>query len=268
MNYFFIKLILLFFLSTQIFANDNKIIIASTTSTYDSGLLSYLNDTFKKKYKINVQVLSLGTGQAIRTAKDGNVEILLVHHKESELKFIDQGYGIKRYDIMYNDYVIVGPKNDKSKCLNIKDKLEQIIDNGLTFISRGDDSGTHKKELELWDLINIKPRNIKNSHYLSIGQGMGNTLLIANEKFAYTLSDRGTWISFNKKENLKIICENKPPLFNQYGIILVNPIINNNLNFVDASIYVNWLLSKEGENLINNFKKNGKQLFFYNYNRQ
>ena len=166
---------------------------------------------------------------------------------------------------MYNDYIIVGPKSDFKKCKNLNDKLYYIFSNNLKFISRGDDSGTHKKELELWKSINILPNNLP-SNYLKVGQGMGNTLLIANEKFAYTLSDRSTWISFNKKNNLKIICESLPPLFNQYGLILINPTLNQKLNITDAKIYINWLLSDAGKNLINSFKIKNTQLFYYNYN--
>ena len=245
-------------------ALENKIILASTTSTYDSGLLTYLNTYFKKKYFIDVNVLSQGTGQAIRTAKDGNVEVLLVHHIESEKKFVEDGFGIIRHNLMYNDYIIVGPKNDNSQCINVEDKLKEIINENKIFISRGDDSGTHKKELELWNLININNYKFHDS-YLEVGQGMGNTLLITNEKRAYTITDRGTWISFKRKNNLKIICESKPPLFNQYGIILVNPKLNNLLNFEAAKTYVSWLISEEAKKLINSFKKNGEQLFFFNY---
>ena len=140
-----------------------------------------------------------------------------------------------------------------------------VFNNEYIFVSRGDDSGTHKKELELWKSININPNHFKKLRYLNVGQGMGNTLLITNEKFAYTIVDRASWISFKKKENLKIICESHPPLFNQYGLILVNPAINNKLNYSDAKIYVDWLISEKGKYLINNFKKNGKQLFFYNF---
>ena len=243
----------------------NKIIVASTTSTYDTGLLDLLNKKFLEKYNINVQVLSLGTGQAIRTAKDGNAEILLVHHTPSEIEFMEQGYGIERQEIMYNDYVLVGPKKDDNKCVSVQNKLKIIFHNKELFISRGDDSGTHRKELEMWSLTDINlDKNIKS--YLSVGQGMGNTLLIANEKKAYTLSDRSTWIAFNKKENLKIVCEDFPPLFNQYGIILVNPKMNDNLNFKDAKKYIDWFKTKEVKKLINSFKSKGKQLFYYNLN--
>ena len=150
--------------------SENKIIIASTTSTYDTGLLNLLNEEFYKKYEVRVQVLSLGTGQAIRTAKDGNAEILLVHHKPSEIEFMNNGYGVERHEIMYNDYVLVGPKNDSDLCKSVQQKLEQIYINQFLFISRGDDSGTHRKELEMWDLANITV-NKKNEWYLSVGQG-------------------------------------------------------------------------------------------------
>ena len=245
--------------------SENKIIIASTTSTYDTGLLNLLNEEFYKKYEVRVQVLSLGTGQAIRTAKDGNAEILLVHHKPSEIEFMNDGYGIERHEIMYNDYVLVGPKNDNDLCKSVQQKLEQIYINQYLFISRGDDSGTHRKELEMWDLTNMKVNRNKN-WYLSVGQGMGSTLLIANEKKAYTLSDRSTWIAFNNRQNLKIVCEDFPPLFNQYGIILVNAELNKNLNYKDAKKYIEWFKTAEVKKLINNFKAKGKQLFYYNYN--
>ena len=257
-------LTIIIFFST-VAKSDNKIIIASTTSTYDTGLLNLLNEEFYKKYEVRVQVLSLGTGQAIRTAKDGNAEILLVHHKPSEIEFMDNGYGVERHEIMYNDYVLVGPKNDNDLCMSVQQKLEQIYINKSLFISRGDDSGTHRKELEMWDLTDIKVNKNK-KWYLSVGQGMGSTLLIANEKKGYTLSDRSTWIAFNNRQNLKIVCEDFPPLFNQYGIILVNSKLNKNLNYKDAKKYVDWFKTAEVKELINNFKAKGKQLFYYNYN--
>ena len=257
-------LTIIIFFST-VAKSDNKIIIASTTSTYDTGLLNLLNEEFYKKYEVRVQVLSLGTGQAIRTAKDGNAEILLVHHKPSEIEFMDNGYGVERHEIMYNDYVLVGPKNDNDLCKSVQQKLEQIYINKSLFISRGDDSGTHRKELEMWDLTNIEVNKNK-QWYLSVGQGMGSTLLIANEKQGYTLSDRSTWIAFNNRENLKIVCEDFSPLFNQYGIILVNSKLNKNLNYKDAKKYIDWFKTAEVKELINNFKAKGKQLFYYNYN--
>ena len=178
---------------------------------------------------------------------------------------MNNGYGAERHEIMYNDYVLVGPKNDKGLCKSVQQKLEEIHINKFLFISRGDDSGTHRKELEMWNLADIKINKNK-KWYLSVGQGMGSTLLITNEKKAYTLSDRSTWIAFNKRDNLKIVCEDFPPLFNQYGIILVNSQLNNNLNYKDAKKYIDWFKTDEVKELINNFKSKGEQLFYYNYN--
>ena len=256
---------ILIFLIKNALANDKHITIASTTSTHDTGLLEYINKKFENKYNIKVRALSLGTGQAIKVAMDGNVEILLVHHKKSELEFMNNGYGTLRYDLMYNDFVLIGPKEDNRNCSSIENKMIEIKESKLLFISRGDESGTHKKEKELWELSNIKIP-FKENWYLSVGQGMGSTLLIANQKKAYTLSDRSTWIAFNKKENLQIVCENLPPLFNQYGIILVSNKINNNLNIEAAKKYIEWITSKEAKKLINNYRVNGKQLFFFNHN--
>ena len=256
---------ILIFLIKNVLANNKYITIASTTSTHDTGLLEYINKEFENKYNIKVRALSLGTGQAIKVAMDGNVEILLVHHKKSELEFMENGHGILRHDLMFNDFVLIGPKKDKKKCSSIENKMIEIKQSELLFISRGDESGTHKKEKELWKLSNINIP-VQENWYLSVGQGMGSTLLIANQKKAYTLSDRSTWIAFNEKENLKIVCENLPPLFNQYGIILVSNKINNNLNIETAEKYINWITSEEGEKLINNYRVNGKQLFYFNYN--
>ena len=255
----------LIFLIKSALADNKYITIASTTSTHDTGLLEYINKEFEKKFKIKVRALSLGTGQAIKVAMDGNVEILLVHHKKSELEFMNKGYGTLRYDLMYNDFVLIGPKIDNKPCSSIENKMIEIKKSKLLFVSRGDESGTHKKEKELWELSNI---NIpfKENWYLSVGQGMGSTLLIANQKKAYTLSDRSTWIAFNKKENLQIVCENLPPLFNQYGIILVNKKLNDNLNIKEAKKYIDWITSEEAKKLINNYRVNGKQLFFFNHN--
>ncbi len=261
----FLLIFILIFLIKNALANDKHITIASTTSTHDTGLLEYINKEFEKKYKIKVRALSLGTGQAIKVAMDGNVEILLVHHKKSELEFMNKGYGTLRYDLMYNDFVLIGPKKDNKTCSSIENKLIEIKKLKLSFVSRGDESGTHKKEKELWELSNIKIP-FKENWYLSVGQGMGSTLLIANQKNAYTLSDRSTWIAFNKKENLQIVCENLPPLFNQYGIILVSDKINNNLNIEEAKKYIDWITSEEAKKLINNYRVNGKQLFFFNHN--
>ena len=261
------KILIIFFITffyNSVYALENKIIVASTTSTYDTGLMDVINNKFNEKFDIQVQVLSLGTGQAIRNAEDGNAELLLVHHTPSEIEFMNKGYGLIRYELMYNDFVLVGSADDTEVCISILSKFKKIHDEKQLFISRGDDSGTHKKELELWKKIGLLP-NYSDNWYLNVGQGMGMTLLIANEKKAYTLSDRSSWISFNKRDNLRVVCENDPPLFNQYGIILVSSELNNKLNVEDAKTYINWLISDEAKKIINSFKKKGEQLFFYNH---
>jgi len=260
----YILFIFFFIFNSHLYA-ETYISIASTTSTHDTGLLKHINKYFTEEYNIKVNVLSLGTGQAIRTAEDGNVEILIVHHLPSELEFINKGYGALRYNLMYNDFILVGPKEDENSCISIKKKFNYISKNKLLFVSRGDDSGTHKKEKELWEQIDKKP-NINDFWYLSIGQGMGQTLLLSNNKKAYTLTDRGTWISFNQKDNLKIICENTPPLINQYGVILIDKSINKNIKYNEGKKYINWIISNKAKKLINNYKINGEQLFFFNNN--
>ena len=193
----FLKIFLILLISLinfNIFADNNRIIIASTTSAYDSGLLDYVNKEFEKKFNIMVHVLALGTGQAIRLAKNGDADILLVHDTLSEIEFIKKGFGNTRHNLMYNNYLIVGPKTDKDKCDSINKTLLKIIDNKFIFISRGDESGTHKKEKELWNLIGAEIEEFS-SWYKKIGQGMGSTLILSNEMNAYTLSDIGTWIS-------------------------------------------------------------------------
>ena len=246
-------------------ANASKIIVASTTSTYDTGLLNLLNEKFYDKYNIRVQVLSLGTGQAIRTAKDGNAEILLVHHKPSEEEFMNNGYGEKRYEIMYNDYVIVGPKDDPAKiseAKNLEDALKNIYNSDSLFISRSDNSGTHFKEMELWKFAKIDTL-LFGPKYKKIGSGMGATLNLTNNIRAYTITDRSTWATFKNKENLKILFEGSTKLFNQYSLILVNQkkgLLKNSMQ----EIFVKWILSKNGEKLINNYKINNLQLFYFN----
>ena len=262
-----IKIILYFVVISLLFTNvhsKERLILASTTSTYDSGFLNYINKFFEKKNNVKIHVISVGTGQALELGKKGDADILLIHHKESELDFIKNGYGIIRYELMYNDYIIIGPKNNKNNCKKIEDFLKIIDKNNLNFISRGDKSGTHYKELELWELANIAPEKELNN-YKKIGQGMGATLMITNELKAYTLADRATWINYNNKTNLKIVCENQPPLINQYGIIAVNPKLNKRINYKLSLKYIDWIVSDEGKELINNFKKNNEQLFFYNF---
>ncbi len=251
-------------LNFNIFGANNRIIIASTTSTHDSGLINYINNAFEKKFNIEAHVLALGTGQAIIVAKNGDADILLSHDPSAEIEFVKSGYGIKRHKLMYNDYILVGPKNDKDNCESIEEKLLKIKNNKLPFISRADNSGTNIKEIALWKNIQFDTE-IFTDWYRKIGQGMGATLLMANELEAYTLSDRGTWINFNKKEKIKIICENYPLLLNQYSIIAVNSNANSKVNTLGAKKYINWIISDDGKKLINSFKKNNKQLFYFNH---
>ena len=246
------------------FAKNNRIIIASTTSTHDTGLLDHINKVFENKFNIQTSVLSLGSGQAITMAKNGEVDIILVHDTSAEIDFVKNGYGLKRYQLMYNDYILVGPKDDDDNCVSIEKTLSKIKNNKLLFISRGDKSGTNIKEISLWNRIEFDTK-IPTLWYRKIGQGMGGTLIMTNELNAYTLSDRGTWIAFNRKKNIKIICENKPPLLNQYGIIGVNKKINPRINSLQAKKYIDWIISDEGKKLINGFKVKNKQLFFFNH---
>ena len=263
----FNKILIIIFLcliNPDTFAENNRIIIASTTSTNDTGLLDYINNKFEKEFNFKIHVLSLGTGQAITLAKNGDADILLVHDTPSELKFVNNDYGIKRHKLMYNDYLIVGPKNDNDICESVEKKLLEIKNKKLIFISRGDKSGTNIKEIALWNNIKFDTE-VLTPWYKKNGQGMGATLIMANQMKAYTLVDRGTWISFNKKENIKIICENKPPLLNQYSIIAVNSNINSRINTIGAKKYIDWLISDEGKRLINSYKINNKQLFHFNH---
>jgi len=259
-----IFLFLLLIFNFSIYSKSNKLTIASTTSINDTGLLDYINKEFAKEFNIEVHVLSLGTGQAIITAQNGNADIIIVHHKQSENKFINEGYGLKKYNLMYNDFILIGPKEDKNEYQNIKEVLTKIKKDKKVFISRSDSSGTHFLENSLWESLNLYPLNFDN-WYKKIGQNMGAAINMANEMKAYTITDRGTWIAFNNKKNLKIIFENDPKFINQYSIIPVNPSIIPKLNYEFAKKYISWILSEKGGSLINNFKKYNQQLFIHNY---
>ena len=259
----------LVFLINSAHANNKYITIASTTSTHDTGLLEYINKEFESKYQTKVRALSLGTGQAIKVAMDGNVEILLVHHKKSELEFMNKGYGTLRHDLMYNDFVILGPSEDPaeiSDSRSAEQALNSIFKFEHNFISRGDNSGTHKKEKKLWEKANIEISDYSGKWYKETGSGMGTTLNIAAELNSYTLSDRATWITFKNKKNLKILYEGDKNLFNQYGAILVNPEKCPHTNVEESKIFLDWLLSKNGQDAIQKYKVNGIQLFYPNAN--
>ena len=229
----------LFFISTfNALAEDEAYItLSSTTSTDNSGLLDYIIPKFKNKTGINVRVIAVGTGRALLLGERGDADIVLVHHKVSEEKFVEKGFGIERKDVMYNDYVIVGPKQDPARIRQVKKaaKAFQLISELQSpFISRGDDSGTHKKELELWALTGVDVQQYSGEWYREAGAGMGTTLNIANGMSAYTMSDRGTWLSFKNRDQLTLLFENDPPLFNQYGVILVNPERHAHIKYKEA----------------------------------
>jgi len=248
-------------------AGDRFITVASTTSTRNSGLYDHILPIFAKKTGIEVRVIAVGTGQAIRLARNGDADVLFVHHKPSEDKFVTAGYGLKRLNVMYNDYVLVGPKFDPAKVgstKNITMALANIAKTGHPFTSRGDDSGTHKKELGLWKISGNNPKKSGGSWYRETGSGMGATLNTASAMNAYTLTDRGTWLKFYNKGELQILVEGDNRLFNPYGIIVVNPAKYPHIKRADAEAFSNWLVSKAGQSAIATYRINGKQAFFPN----
>src|SRR6516162_3254278 len=212
--------------ATQSVAQDKSIVVASTTSTQDSGLFGYLLPIFKQKTGIDVKVVAQGTGQALDTARRGDADVVFVHAKSAEEKFLAEGFGVKRYPVMYNDFILIGPKNDPAGIKGMKDivtALKTLKDKSATFISRGDKSGTHIAEINLWKLAGVDIAAEKGPWYKEIGQGMGAALNAAAASDAYVLSDRGTWLSFKNKGDLIIAVEGDKRLFNQYGVMLVNP---------------------------------------------
>lgn len=248
-------------------AEKSSIILQSTTSTQNSGLLDYVLPQFTKLTGINVRVVAVGTGQALKNAEKGDGDVLLVHAKTAEEAFIKNGFGVKRYDVMFNDFIIVGPANDPAKITGIKDirtVLNLIAKSQSPFASRGDDSGTHKKELKLWEMAKLNPKTAKRSWYRETGSGMGATLNIAAGMNAYTMTDRGTWIAFKNKRNLKILVEGNGVLFNQYGIMLVNPERHKHTKAKAGQAFIDWLISPSGQNAIKSYKIKGQQLFFPN----
>ncbi|GJM03839.1 MAG: tungsten ABC transporter substrate-binding protein [Rhodomicrobium sp.] len=251
-------------------ADDKTIIIQSTTSTANSGLLDHILPIFEKKTGIKVNVVAVGTGQAIKNARNGDGDVLLVHAKSAEEKFVNEGYGVKRYDVMFNDFIILGPKTDPAKISGMKDvtaALKKISTAKSVFTSRGDDSGTHKKELKLWQAAGLARSDDKNkgeSWYRETGSGMGSTLNVASGMGAYVMSDRATWLAFKNKGNLEILVEGDKRLFNQYGVILVNPEKHKNVKKAAGETFIQWITGPEGQAAIQGFKLDGKQLFFPN----
>ncbi len=241
---------------------DEFITLATTTSTYDSGLLDYLNPIFTEETGIEVRVVSKGTGQAIELGKNGDADVLLVHDRKAELVLVEEGYVINRTDVMYNDFIIVAPEDDPAGIGELDsavEALKAIADSGAAFVSRGDDSGTHRLELRLWEQAEV---DLEGDWYLSIGQGMGDTLRMADEKEAYTITDRGTYVSLKNTLDLVIVFEGDPALFNQYGVMAVNPELHEHIKFESAMKYVDFLTSARGQELVSGFKKEGETLFF------
>jgi tungstate transport system substrate-binding protein len=245
-------------------AEHRSIVVASTTSTQDSGLFGYLLPIFKAKTGIEVKVIAQGTGQALDTARRGDADVVFVHAKSQEEKFLAEGFGVKRFEVMYNDFVLIGPKSDPAgvKGSDIESALQTIQDKAAPFVSRGDKSGTHSAELGLWKQAGIDIAAIKGPWYREIGQGMGAALNTAQAMDGYVLSDRGTWISFKNRGNLEIVVEGDKRLFNQYGAMLINPAKYPSVKKELGQAFIDWLVSQEGQAAIAGYKIKGQQLFF------
>ena len=244
-----------------------SIILQSTTSTANSGLYDYLLPLFTQETGIDVNVVAVGTGQAIKNAQNCDGDVLLVHAKSAEEKFIADGYGAERFDVMYNDFIFVGPPADPADVRNSQlaiDGMQKIAQSKSVFLSRGDNSGTHKKELSLWKMAGVNPDPSSGSWYRETGSGMGATLNVGVEMNAYVMTDRGTWISFGNKQDFKIIFSGDKNLFNQYGVIMVNPDRCEKVNVVAAQTFIDWILSARGQRFIANYQLQGQQLFFSN----
>jgi len=248
-------------------ADQRSIVLASTTSTQDSGLFGHILPLFKAKTGIDVKVVAQGTGQALDTARRGDADVVLVHAKAEEEAFVAEGHGVRRLDVMYNDYVLIGPQADPAKVAGGRDvlaALRAIQRQGATFVSRGDRSGTHQAELAFWKLAGLDPAAARPAWYREIGQGMGAALNTARAMGAYLLADRGTWIPFRNKGDLAILVEGDRRLFNQYGVILVNPARHPHVKRAAGQAFVEWLTSPEGQQAIRDFRVDGQQLFFPN----
>lgn len=248
-------------------AQDQSIVVASTTSTQDSGLFDHILPLFEEKTGIDVKVVAQGTGQALDTGRRGDADVVFVHAKSQEEEFVAQGFGVKRFDVMYNDFVLIGPKSDPAGISGTRDiaaGLVSIEAKEAPFVSRGDKSGTHSAELRLWKVAGIDIEAAKGPWYKEIGQGMGAALNTAAAMNAYVLSDRGTWLSFNNRGELDIAVEGDKRLFNQYGVMLVNPEKHPSVKAEAGQRFVDWLISPEGQKAIGEYKIGGQQLFFPN----
>jgi tungstate transport system substrate-binding protein len=248
-------------------AAERFITVASTTSTQDSGLFGHLLPLFTAKTGIEVRVVAVGTGQAIKLAENGDADVLLVHARKAEEDFVAAGFGVKRFDVMYNDFVVVGPAADPAGVAGSSDivgSLQAIAGQQAIFLSRGDDSGTHKAELKLWEKAGIDVKAASGTWYRETGSGMGATLNTAAAMPAYTLADRATWLAFENKADLAIAVQGDKLLFNQYGVTLVNPAKHPHVKAEDGQAFVDWLISPEGQAAIAGYAIDGQQLFFPN----
>ena len=248
-------------------AQDRSIIVASTTSTEQSGLFGFLLPKFTDRTGIAVKVVAVGTGQALDIGRRGDADVVFVHDRPAEDKFMAEGQGVRRFDVMYNDFVVVGPQADPARIGGGKDVVQafrKIAAARQTFISRGDRSGTNEAELRIWQSAGSVPDATKDNWYRSIGQGMGPALNMASASGAYLLSDRGTWLSFKNRGDLAILVQGDRRLLNQYGVMLVNPAKHSNVKVKDGQAFVDWLISPEGQRIIADYKIGGEQLFFPN----
>ncbi len=253
--------------SSIAFAQDRTITVASTTSTEQSGLFGHLLPLFSKAEGISVKVVAVGTGQALDIGRRGDADVVFVHDRPAEDKFMSEGQGVKRFDVMYNDFVIIGPRSDPARISGSKDVVEalrKIATAKATFISRGDKSGTHAAELRLWKEAGVDLNAGKDNWYREIGQGMGPALNMASSSNGYLLSDRGTWLSFKNRGELAILTEGDKRLFNQYGVMLVNPEKHPSVKAKDGQAFIDWLVSPKGQEAIAGYKVGGEQLFFPN----
>ena len=260
-------MVLVAVLALPVVAAERFITVASTTSTENSGLFGYILPQFQQATGIEVRVVAVGTGQAMKNAERGDADVLFVHHQPSEEQFMAQGFGIERRDVMYNDFVLVGPQADSARVQGMTDvvaALAQIAATPAPFVSRGDDSGTHKLELSLWEAAGIDVKKASGSWYREVGSGMGATLNTAGGLDGYTISDRGTWISFQNKRKLAILVAGDARLFNQYGVILVSPAKHAHVKAQDGQTFIDWLTSTQGQQAIADFRIEGQQLFFPN----
>ncbi len=245
-----------------VFKAEPTMVLATTTSTRDTGLLDVLMPAFDKKYGVTTKVVSVGTGEAIEMGKRGDADVILVHARKSEDEFVASGFGVNRKDVMYNFFFLVGPKDDPVGVADLKtvqEAMAKVASSKAKFVSRGDQSGTHKKELAIWSTYGIKPQG--EAWYMESGQGMGDTLMMAGEMGAYTLVDSGTWFAFQDKVNLKVVLQGDPILFNPYGVIAVNPEKYPNIHHNAANAFIYFITSDEGQKMIADYKKNGQQLF-------